>query len=103
MCSLQLLQNHISDRGDAKIIGTEDNKHPLWMKEATEIQKCWSGTVNQDYRAFLLLHTKSAVLKSQTAYGAIVQPPLTGKHHVSNITRKTAGSEQSKPHWSDRK
>ncbi len=49
--------NHIMDWDMGKIITSETNKLKRWIKEAIEIRRRVSGTINQDEGAYTLSHT----------------------------------------------
>ncbi len=79
------------DWNNAKIIGSESNKHERRMKEAIEIRKQAQNTINRDEGAFVLSHTWDSLLQRPSDGGDCDRPgrsdrsirPVTptGKHN----------------------
>ncbi len=55
--------NHIMDWDKGKIITSETNKLKRWIKEAIEIRRRASGTINRDEGAYTLSHTWDSLLQ----------------------------------------
>ncbi|KAK7891602.1 hypothetical protein WMY93_023565 [Mugilogobius chulae] len=55
--------NHIMDWDGARVIGSENNKYKRWIKEAIEIRKRGTNSINRDDGAFLLSHTWDTLLQ----------------------------------------
>ncbi|XP_048120771.1 uncharacterized protein LOC125308359 [Alosa alosa] len=58
-------ENHLMNWDAAKVIRTESNKFHRWIKEAVEIRKRASKTVNRDEGAYQLSHTWDTVLQGR--------------------------------------
>ena len=49
-------KNHVIGWGDAKVIGTEQDRYKRWIKEAIEIRKRRGATMNRDEGQYQLSH-----------------------------------------------
>ena len=49
-------KNHVIGWKEAKVIGTESNKHKRWIREAIEIRKRKGDTMNRDEGTYHLSH-----------------------------------------------
>ena len=55
-------KNHVIGWGDAKIIGTEQDRFKRWIKEAIAIRKKGGATMNRDEGQYFLPHIFDEIL-----------------------------------------
>ena len=55
-------KNHVIGWGEAKIIGTEQDRYKRWIKEAIAIRKKGSTTMNRDEGQYFLSHVFDEIL-----------------------------------------
>ena len=69
-------KNHVIGWGEAKIIGTEQDRYKRWIKEAIEIRKKGGTTMNRDEGQYFLSHIFDKILMKK-------------KHPISRSTGNT--------------
>jgi hypothetical protein len=57
--------NHVIGWDEAMVIGTEQNKYKRWIREAIEIRKKGSTTMNRDEGQYYLSHVFDDLLSSE--------------------------------------
>ena len=55
-------KNHVIGWGDAKVIGTEQDRFKRWIKEAIAIRKKRGATMNRDEGQYFLSHVYDEIL-----------------------------------------
>ena len=55
-------KNHVIGLGEAKIIGTEQDRYKGWIKEAIAIRKKGDTTMNRDEGQYFLSHASDEIL-----------------------------------------
>ena len=59
-------KNHVIGWGEAKIIGTEQDRYKRWIKEAIAIRKKGGTTMNRDEGQYFLSHVFDEILMKKT-------------------------------------
>ncbi|KAK7944459.1 hypothetical protein WMY93_000187 [Mugilogobius chulae] len=72
-------QNHIMDWKKARVIRAESNKYQRWIREAIEIRKRGTSSMNRDEGAYTLSHTWDSVLEKTPDSRGRKFPLLSGK------------------------
>ena len=57
-------KNHVIGWGEAKVVGTEQDRYKRWVKEAVEIRKKGATTMNRDEGQYQLSHVFDELLIS---------------------------------------
>ena len=77
-------KNHVIGWGDAKVIGTEQDRYKRWIKEAVEIRKMGRTTMNRDEGQYQLSHIFDEFLQQGPRKSLEGKPTGNPENHAGN-------------------